>query len=77
MSELRRIRIGRELSQIELSRMSKVHPSRISLIESDSTTPTASEIKRISEALGIVAEEVFGLDAVMNRLTGSRKKDTK
>jgi len=77
MSELKRIRIGRELSQIELSRMSKVHPSRISLIESGSTTPTESEIRGISGALGVVPEEIFGLDVVMRRLTASRKEDAK
>jgi len=75
MSELKRIRIGRELSQIELSRMSKVHPSRISLIESGSTAPTESEIGRISGALGVVAEEIFGLDQVMGKLTASRKRE--
>lgn len=77
MNELKRIRISRELSQIELSRMSKVHPSRISVIESGSGEPTENEIRRISDAVGVVAEEIFGLDQVMRKLTANRKKDAK
>ncbi len=78
MSELRRIRIlDKKISQFELSRRSGVHPSRISLFEGGKMTPSIREMNRISEALGVVSEEVFGLDAVMNSLTASRKKDAK
>ena len=49
MNELKKIRIDRELSQVELSRMTKVHPSRISVIESGSAVPTENEVRRISE----------------------------
>ena len=75
MNELKRIRIDRELSQVELSRMSKVHPSRISVIESGSGVPTENEVRRISEALGVVPAELFGLDVVMKRLTAVWKKE--
>ncbi len=74
MVELRRIRYNKGLSQIELSRISKVHPSRISLLESGSTVPTANEIKNISGALGMLPEEIFGLDPIVKRLTASRRK---
>jgi len=75
MNDLKRVRICKELSQIELSRISKIHPSRISLVESGKATPSLSEMRRISEALGILPEEVFGLGEVMKRLTASRKKE--
>ena len=64
MSDLKRIRIfDKKISQFELSRRSGVHPSRLSLLENDLTTPTANERKRISEALGMSAEEIFGAEA--------------
>lgn len=76
MNDLGRIRIfDKRISQFELSRRSGIHPSRVSLIENNKTTPSVSEMNRISEALGMLPEEVFGLDVVMNRLTGSRKKE--
>jgi len=78
MNELKRIRIlDMKITQFGLSKISGVHPSRISLLENNQTTPTKNEINRISEALGVVPEEIFGLDIVMGRLTSSRKKDVK
>ena len=78
MNDLRRIRIlDKKISQFEFSRRCGVHPSRISLIENNLTTPTANEMNHISESLGVIPEEIFGLDAVMNILTASRKKDAK
>lgn len=61
MSELKKIRIlDKKISQFELSRRSGVHPSRLSLIENDLAVPTANERKRIAEALGLDAGEIFG-----------------
>lgn len=61
MNELKKIRIlDKKISQWELSRRSGIHPSRLSLIENDLTTPTANERRAISEALGVPAEEIFG-----------------
>jgi transcriptional regulator with XRE-family HTH domain len=77
VSNLKKIRIiDKNISQFELSRRSGVHPSRISLLENDLKMPSMSEAKRISEALGMLPEEIFGLDAVMRRLTASRKRET-
>jgi transcriptional regulator with XRE-family HTH domain len=76
MSELKKIRtIDLGISQFELSQKSGVHPSRISLLENGLRMPTMNETKRISEALGMLPEEIFGPDAVMKRLTASRKKE--
>ncbi len=70
MGELKKIRMfDKQISQFELSRLSGVHPSRISRLENDLVTPTVNEVKKISEALGVLPEEVFGLDAIMKRLT--------
>jgi transcriptional regulator with XRE-family HTH domain len=61
MNELKKIRLfDKKISQFELSRRSGVHPSRISLIENDLVVPTASERKKISEAIGMPPEEIFG-----------------
>lgn len=61
MSELKKIRLlEKMISQFELSRISGVHPSRISLIENNLTTPTMNEQKRIAEALGMSPKEIFG-----------------
>ena len=71
MNELKKIRIfEKKISQFELSRRSGVHPSRVSLIENDLIVPTASERKKISEALGMVPEEIFGDE----KAPGSGKK---
>jgi transcriptional regulator with XRE-family HTH domain len=77
MNDLRKIRIfEKKISQFELSRKSGVHPSRISLLENDLAKPSESEARRISEALEMVPEELFGPDAVMKRLTASGKRGT-
>jgi transcriptional regulator with XRE-family HTH domain len=77
MSELKKIRIlDKKISQFELSRRSGVHPSRISRLESGSMRPTTNEMRRISEALGLLPEEIFGLDAVVGKLITSGKKRT-
>jgi transcriptional regulator with XRE-family HTH domain len=61
MSELKKIRLfDKKISQFELSRRSGVHPSRLSLIENGLTVPTAGERKKISEAIGMPPEEIFG-----------------
>jgi transcriptional regulator with XRE-family HTH domain len=74
MNQLKRIRIKKKLTQFELSRRSRVHPSRISQLENNLTTPSTREIVRISQALRMLGEEVFGLDPVMRRLIASGKK---
>lgn len=75
-SNLRKVRIfDKRISQWELSKKSGVHPSRISLFECGKKTPSLNEMNRISEALGMVPEEIFGLGAVMERLSGNRKRE--
>jgi transcriptional regulator with XRE-family HTH domain len=76
MSELKKIRVFSGKTQFELAQLSGIHPSRISVLERGLTKPSIHEMKRVSEALGVMPEELFGLDAVMNRLTASRKKKT-
>ena len=61
MNELKKIRLfEKKISQFGLSRISGVHPSRLSLIENDLATPTTSEREHIGEALGMPPEEIFG-----------------
>jgi transcriptional regulator with XRE-family HTH domain len=76
VTELKKIRTSeRNITQFGLSLRSGVHPSRLSLIENGLTLPTRNEIERISEALNMLGEEIFGLNVVMKRLTASRKKE--
>jgi transcriptional regulator with XRE-family HTH domain len=75
MNELKRIRIlNRKISQFRLSQICRVHPSRLSLLENNLTRPTFNEAKRISEALGLLPEEIFGPDAVIGKLTAKEKE---
>ena len=77
LSNLKRIRMfDRGISQFDLAQKSGIHPSRISLLESDSVMPSMNEMKRISEALGMLPEEIFGLSAITRRLTANRKKES-
>jgi len=72
LNELKRIRLfDKKISQIELSRRSRVHPSRISLIENGLTMPTLSEQERIAGALGMTVKAIFG-DRKTSVATGSR-----
>lgn len=76
MNELKKIRIlDKKISQFELSRKSGIHPSRISVLERGLAMPSMNEANRISEALGMLPEEVFGLDPLMRRLTASGKRE--
>lgn len=76
MNELKKIRVFSGKTQFELARLSRVHPSRISVLERGLAKPSICEMKRISETLSIMPEEIFGLDAVMEKLTASRKRET-
>lgn len=77
MGELRKIRLlDKKISQFELSVRSGVHPSRISRIEAGLAKPNINEVRRLSEALGILPEEIFGLDAVVRILSPRRKKES-
>jgi len=76
MSQLKKIRtFDKGITQFELSRKSGVHPSRVSLLENELVTPTMNEAKSIAKVLGMLPEEVFGLDVVTKRLTASGKKE--
>lgn len=50
---LRIIRSTRNLSQKQLSEVTKLDPSYISLIEKDKRTPTMDTLKKIADALNI------------------------
>jgi transcriptional regulator with XRE-family HTH domain len=75
LSNLKRIRLwDKRISQVEFARRSGIHPSRICLLESGKATPSANEMKRISNALGMLPEEIFGLEVVAERLALSQKR---
>jgi transcriptional regulator with XRE-family HTH domain len=60
MNGLRRVRLSRDLRQYELANLSGISQPRISLIEHNYVTATASEMERLAKALDCLLEEIFG-----------------
>jgi transcriptional regulator with XRE-family HTH domain len=60
MNKLREIRFYKRISQFKLAALSRVHQSKISLIENDLIDLNRDEKERIAEALGMTLEEIFG-----------------
>ncbi len=50
---IRDLRKSRKVTQFELARRTRIHPSEISRIESGRLRPTKSELERIAEALHV------------------------
>ncbi len=59
VNKLRQVREAEGLSQLELSYMTKISPSAISLLEAGKQFPHKGWKTRIAEALGVDAEEIF------------------
>ena len=60
MNNLREKRRSKNMSQWSLAQSSKVHQSRISLIENDLVGPSEDEKDKLSGALGVRVSELFG-----------------
>jgi DNA-binding XRE family transcriptional regulator len=60
VNKLKEIRIKeKEMSQWRLSQISRVHQSRISLLENDLVVATKDEKEKLAEALRFSVEEIF------------------
>jgi DNA-binding XRE family transcriptional regulator len=59
-ANVRRIRLGRELSQDDLASLAGVDQTAISLIENARANPTVTMIEAIAEALGATVVELIG-----------------
>jgi transcriptional regulator with XRE-family HTH domain len=78
MDEMKKVRLfEKKVSQFELSRITRIHPSRISLIENDLVTPTSKERQLIAAALGADPEKLFGPDLEKRKRAGVWIRDGK
>lgn len=59
MNHLREIRTSKRITQFQLRLASGVHQSKISLIENGLVQPNEDEKKKIANALGVGAEEIW------------------
>jgi len=62
MNRLRLIRLTKNITQLELGLLSRIHQPKISLIERGLVVPTESEKKRLADALNVSVVEIFGGD---------------
>jgi transcriptional regulator with XRE-family HTH domain len=60
MKKLRLLRIIRNLTQIDLAHKSAVAASKLSLIECGRVAPSAEDLSRLSEALGVAKNQLMG-----------------
>ena len=70
MKKIRLFRLLQDLTQIDLSRQSGVPASRISLIERGHLLPSPRDLKRLSQALDVPAQEMIGDIAGRVNLSG-------
>ena len=66
-NKLKEVRQNQGLSQLELSRMARIAPNTISVIESGQQYPFPGWRKRLAEALCVREEEVFPEEAGKKR----------
>ncbi|KKW31514.1 MAG: hypothetical protein UY74_C0012G0002 [Candidatus Kaiserbacteria bacterium GW2011_GWC2_52_8b] len=56
---LKRIRIKKKMSQGDIARALEVHRAYVSGIENGKRNPTLATIKKLSDALGVSADELL------------------
>ena len=56
---LKRIRLDKDIKQVEIAKILKVDRSFISNIENGKTNPTLSTITSLAKALGVSTNELF------------------
>lgn len=61
-NRLRVVRAEKHLTQIRLALKTKIHQSRLSLIENGYAPPTDDERGAIAKALGLSVQEIFPSD---------------
>ncbi len=60
MNRLREVRVINRITQFQLRLSTGIHQSKISMIENGLVDPREDEKKRLSKALGVRQEEIFG-----------------
>lgn len=58
MNKLREIRVVKRITQFQLRLSTRIHQSKISMIENGLVEPREDEKKKLAEALGV--EEIWG-----------------
>ena len=59
LNNLRKERVKKGISQLELSRLTRIAPSNICTIENGKQYPYSGWRKRIAKALGVAEKDVF------------------
>jgi transcriptional regulator with XRE-family HTH domain len=72
---LRTARVARGLTQKELAQLAKVDPSYVSLVEAGNRTPSATNLEKFAEALGIPLYLMILLGSQKSDLRGLPEKD--
>jgi transcriptional regulator with XRE-family HTH domain len=62
MNRLREIRVIRRITQFQLRLSTRIHQSRISMIENGLIEPREGEKQRLAKALHVKSEDVWGRD---------------
>jgi len=60
MNRLRETRAKKRMTQFHLRLATGIHQSKISMIENELIEPNEWEKKKIANALGVIAEEIWG-----------------
>lgn len=71
---LKQLRSERELSQLELAGLVKMHPTHISRYERGQASPTVEVVRKIAEALNVSADQLIYGDA--GRMARERIQDS-
>lgn len=60
MNKLREIRVVKRITQFQLRLSTGIHQSKISLIENGLIHPKEDEKEKLTKALGVKGEEIWG-----------------
>jgi transcriptional regulator with XRE-family HTH domain len=70
LNRIRVLRAERRMTQLSLSRASRINPTRISFIENDLVEATPDERDRIARSLSVTVAEAFPADESMGMSHG-------
>ena len=60
LTKLKLTRLNKDLKLIEVSRMTKIHPTTISLLEHGAAKPTAKQKEKLCRVLAVPEDQLFG-----------------
>jgi len=75
MNRLREIRVVKRFTQFRLRIETGIHQSKISLIENGLVQPNQAEEKKLAQALGVKAEDLFPEANDLGRLINQAERE--